>query len=709
MTFTLAGKITIDNKDARQALEATATDVKRVGDAARTSGGELSAMSAVGRTGTAALGGAVGGLVAGFAAAVAGAVSLHAIVSRSLSAFADFERSQLTTAQVLRATGGAAGQTAADIERMAQALGKSTLASTREAREAANQLLTFRSITGDTFERTMKVAQDLAAVGFGTLTSSTVQLAKALEAPTEGLSALRRVGVSFSEAQVELIKNFEETGRVADAQRVILEQVERQVGGAGVAAGGGLAGAWDSLSEATGRWFELVGSHISRLISLPSLINAVTGAVEGMNRAMGAAGDQAAELSARIASLSETRGRLAEAMERSSGAYRDDLAARIARIDDNLDRTREALKHAEVAAQIARNATAATARQAQDDIAAERLQAEITRLNERGAALRRTTLEEQTLQAAKRAGVALDSEAGQRIAALVRANHELEEAQKKAAGATRRGTSEHERQQQAVQRSIEALQMELDVVRELDPVQREMIQLRRQLAGATDEQRARAEELIAARIREETAASALQASYTSLAQLATRALDDMIVQGRSAADVMLNLSKAIASAALQAALLGSGPFAGIFGTTSSTGGFLGGLFKAIIPTFADGGRIVGPGTGRSDSILAAVSNGEFLVNAAATRRHLPLLEAINRDTGGRLPGFADGGLVLAPVSTRGQRELIPSGRMGTDAGSAGGVVNNFYVSTPSPQSFANDRITVLRGANRMMAQAGRLA
>lgn len=67
-----------------------------------------------------------------------------------------------------------------------------------------------------------------------------------------------------------------------------------------------------------------------------------------------------------------------------------------------------------------------------------------------------------------------------------------------------------------------------------------------------------------------------------------------------------------------------------------------------IPLFADGGRISGPGTGRSDSILARLSNGEFVVNARDTARNLPLLNQINNGgtpTPGMLPAFADGGLV----------------------------------------------------------------
>ena len=49
--------------------------------------------------------------------------------------------------------------------------------------------------------------------------------------------------------------------------------------------------------------------------------------------------------------------------------------------------------------------------------------------------------------------------------------------------------------------------------------------------------------------------------------------------------------------------------------------------------FATGGRVTGPGSGTSDDIPAWLSNGEFVVNARATRKWLPLLHAINGPKG----------------------------------------------------------------------------
>lgn len=71
-----------------------------------------------------------------------------------------------------------------------------------------------------------------------------------------------------------------------------------------------------------------------------------------------------------------------------------------------------------------------------------------------------------------------------------------------------------------------------------------------------------------------------------------------------------------------------------------------GYSTGTVPGFADG-IIRGPGTGKSDSIFALmegvglirVANGESIINAEATKRHRPLLKAINDNT---FPGFASG-------------------------------------------------------------------
>lgn len=65
--------------------------------------------------------------------------------------------------------------------------------------------------------------------------------------------------------------------------------------------------------------------------------------------------------------------------------------------------------------------------------------------------------------------------------------------------------------------------------------------------------------------------------------------------------------------------------------------------------FASGGMIRGPGTGTSDSIPALVSNGEYVIRAAAVRKlGKNALDLLNM--GIPIPRFADGGLVGAVSS-----------------------------------------------------------
>ncbi|MDS9593495.1 phage tail protein, partial [Pseudomonas sp. HTZ1] len=61
----------------------------------------------------------------------------------------------------------------------------------------------------------------------------------------------------------------------------------------------------------------------------------------------------------------------------------------------------------------------------------------------------------------------------------------------------------------------------------------------------------------------------------------------------------------------------------------------------------------GPGTGTSDSIPANLSNGEFVVNAAATKRNRALLEAINSN---ERVSFAGENISLNKVQTNGQAQ-----------------------------------------------------
>jgi len=210
----------------------------------------------------------------------AGLVAVGLAATKAVKSISNLEVQQGKLNALLKATGNAAGLVGRDIEMMAEAIGKGTLASVQGARDAAGVLLTFKSITGETFKETLKLTQDLAAVGFGSMKTAALQLGKALEEPEIGLSALRRVGVSFTEQQKEQIKVLAMTGRQMEAQAIIIKTLKEQVGGAGEGAAGGLAGAYDTLGENINLFFE-------RSASGRRIVDFLTNSINRLSEALG--------------------------------------------------------------------------------------------------------------------------------------------------------------------------------------------------------------------------------------------------------------------------------------------------------------------------------------------------------------------------------------------------------------------------------------
>lgn len=116
------------------------------------------------------------------------------------------------------------------------------------------------------------------------------------------------------------------------------------------------------------------------------------------------------------------------------------------------------------------------------------------------------------------------------------------------------------------------------------------------------------------------------------------ALADFVATGKAdfrslAVSILQDLSKMLIKMAL---------FNAMKAAMSAWGG---GGFKdgGMVQQFSNGGAVWGAGTAASDSIPAMLSNGEFVINAASTRRHRALLEAINKNR------YASGGVVgVAP-------------------------------------------------------------
>ena len=123
------------------------------------------------------------------------------------------------------------------------------------------KLLTFKNIgitatqVGGQFDIATQAALNLAATGFGTAESNAVQLGKALQDPIKGITALARAGVTFTDDEKKKIRALVESNKMFEAQTMILDALETQVGGVAEAT----ASASDKIRNAFGQVEDAVG------------------------------------------------------------------------------------------------------------------------------------------------------------------------------------------------------------------------------------------------------------------------------------------------------------------------------------------------------------------------------------------------------------------------------------------------------------------
>lgn len=187
----------------------------------------------------------------------------------------------------LRSTGGVAGLTAKQMEALASAVQEYSGQTDDSIVRAESLLLTFDKIRDTaldkTFTRATKAAADLSARGFGSVESEAIQLGKALQDPVRGMTSLARSGITFTEQQRATIKSLAESGRTLEAQKIILGEVEKQVGGSAKAYGETLPGQVDRAH----RSFEdlsqsLLGTAAPALEATAKGARAIVTAVDGV-------------------------------------------------------------------------------------------------------------------------------------------------------------------------------------------------------------------------------------------------------------------------------------------------------------------------------------------------------------------------------------------------------------------------------------------
>ena len=202
-----------------------------------------------------------GALKVGAAAVVGGALLAGKFLVDSIGEAREAQKVTALTNSTIKATGSAAGVTAKQVADLAGAISLKTGIDDEVIQSGQNMLLTFKNIRNETgkgndiFDQATQTLVDMSSAMGTEPKQAAIQLGKALNDPVKGISALSRVGVTFTEGQKKVIEGLVEGGETAKAQKIILKELNSEFGGAAAAqatAGEKAKVAFGNLQEAVG-------------------------------------------------------------------------------------------------------------------------------------------------------------------------------------------------------------------------------------------------------------------------------------------------------------------------------------------------------------------------------------------------------------------------------------------------------------------------
>jgi hypothetical protein len=245
--------------------------------------------------------------LAGMGAAIGGVFAVNKIVDFGKASVAEARESQKVnaiTAQVIKSTGGAADVTAKQVGNLATSISNKTGIDDEAVQSASNLLLTFKNLRNETgkgndiFNQATQAATDMGAALGKDPKGAAIQLGKALNDPTKGITALSRAGVTFNATQTASIKKMQASGNTLGAQKIIMKELKSEFGGAAAAsatAGEKAGTAFKNLQEQLGTVLLPVIDKVEGFLS-NKVIPAVSTFVTQMQSGKGAGGQFAQAL-----------------------------------------------------------------------------------------------------------------------------------------------------------------------------------------------------------------------------------------------------------------------------------------------------------------------------------------------------------------------------------------------------------------------------
>ena len=249
-----------ESKYSRATSVATA-ETRAHGRAANTTSREIERVSRGALAGSGIFRG-FGRSIAFASAGFLGGAGLAAAISGTFNELKNQIAVAAQTNAVLKSTGAVAGITAKGIDNLAQSQRRLSGVDDELIGRGLDWLLTFRQIRNeagkgnDIFDQAAKATLNLAVATaqlHGTevdLASATTLIGKALNDPIRGLTALQRVGVQFDNQQRKQIKTFMDAGDIMSAQKIVLKELDMELGASAKSYGQTMPGAISRAREA---------------------------------------------------------------------------------------------------------------------------------------------------------------------------------------------------------------------------------------------------------------------------------------------------------------------------------------------------------------------------------------------------------------------------------------------------------------------------
>ena len=248
------------------------------------------------------IGGKIAGLIAGGIAAVGIGESIKKVFETGFDEAKDAAAGTAQLTAGIASTGNAANVSVEGLNNLASSIQGYSGQTDDSIVKSEQLLLTFTNIKNNgpdkIFDLATAASADMAAKMGGDASSNAILLGKALNDPVQGITALTRVGVSFTQAQKDAIAAMVKTGDTAGAQKLILGELNTEFGGAAKAAGESFPG---ELQRAKRAFEDLTQGIVEKF--LPIFGPAVEGSIKLMQRITPAIGEAAQAVAVKGAAI----------------------------------------------------------------------------------------------------------------------------------------------------------------------------------------------------------------------------------------------------------------------------------------------------------------------------------------------------------------------------------------------------------------------